>query len=205
MTINHSRNISYFNKSVSPDEKSLFLKWDGQIYEKIEIDGQTLLIDDVWEMLDKKQFDKVSSLLTKQPNIINSLRGGYNEYTLMMKAANIQRKDCVEFLSKKPHDVSVVDEDGENVLHYIVLFYNDDVAIEMLKCLDVSQLNNNFINQQNNNKRTPLHDAAMLNRHKSIRWLLKNGADVSLKDDDGLRPYEYHSCYDETKRIILQY
>ena len=81
---------------------------------------------------------------------------------------------------------------------------NDD-AIELLKCLDVSQLNKNIINQQDNNKLTPLHHAAIENRHKTIRWLCEHGADVSLKDVRGKRPYEHDWCDEETRSIILQY
>ena len=69
---------------------------------------------DVLEMLDERKFDKLSSLLTQQPNIINSLRDEH-ELTLMMNAAHNQRNDFVNFLLKKPHDVSVVDVDGFNV------------------------------------------------------------------------------------------
>ena len=154
-------------------------------------------------MLYERKFDKLSFLLTQQPNIINSLRDE-NEHTLMMYAAGNRRKDCVNFLLKKPHDVSVVDVGGQIVLHYIVL-YNDDNAIELLKHLDVSQLNKNIINQQNEYKRTPLHHAALTNNHKAIRWLCEHGADASLKDDLGKRPYEHEWCSEETRRIILQY
>ena len=126
-------------------------------------------------MLDERKFDKLSSLLTQQPNIINSLRDeGELEQTLMMYAAVKKRKDFVNFLLKKPHDVSVVDKNGRNVLHYIVWF-NDDDAIELLKCLDVSQLNKKIINQQTNNKRTPLHFAVWTNKPKSLRWLCEHG------------------------------
>ena len=153
-------------------------------------------------MLYERKFDKLSSLLTQQPNIINSLRDEY-ELTLMMNAARNQRKDCLNFLSKKPHDVSVVDENGWNVLHHIVWWNDDDDAIELLKYLDVSQLNKNIINQQNIFKRTPLHFAAMDNRHKAIRWLCEHGAYASLKNVRDNRPYEYGD--EETRRIILQY
>ena len=154
-------------------------------------------------MLYKSEFDKLSTVLTKQPNIINSLRDdGYDERTLMIYAARNRRKDCVKFLSKKPHDVSVVNKYGLNVLHHIVWLNN---AIELLKCLDVSQLNNNIINQQSKYKRTPLHYAAKYNKHKTIRWLLEHGANISLKDDNGDRPHEDEDCDEETRRIILQY
>ena len=147
-------------------------------------------------MLDERKFDKLSSLLTQQPNIINSLRDEDDE-TLMMYAADNRRKDCVNFLLKKPHDVSVVDMFGHNVLYHIVWWNDDDDAIELLKYLDVSQLNKNIINQQTNNKRTPLHYAAIENNHKAIRWLCEHGADASLKDFHGKRPYEHEDCTEE--------
>ena len=75
-------------------------------------------------MLFNSEFDKLSSLLIQQPNIINSLRDDEDERTLMMYAARNQRRDCVNFLSKKPHDVSVVDEYGD------CLLYTSDAADE---------------------------------------------------------------------------
>ena len=59
-------------------------------------------------MLESNKFDEVSTLLDGHPNIINSMRTGEDELTLMMHAATKHHKDCIEFLSKKPHDLSVV-------------------------------------------------------------------------------------------------
>ena len=155
-------------------------------------------------MLIDERFEEVSNILTNKPNVINSMRGSLN-HTLLMEAARNQRKDCVVFLLNQPHDVSVVDDVGHNVLHFIVGFNDDDQAIELMKCLDISQLNNNIINQQNIAKRTPLHHAAIRNHHKSIRWLLEHGADPLIKDDRGLLPGEWDECDDETKRIIRSF
>ena len=101
---------------------------------------------------------------------------------------------------KKPQDISITNKVDLNVLHYIVIFNDDEISIEMLRTLDSKQLNKNIINQQDNNyKQTPLHLAAIWNKHKSIRWLCEHGADASLKDDDG--PYEY--CNEETIICLL--
>ena len=154
-------------------------------------------------MLKNQQFEKVAKLLIKYPDIINSLRDEH-EQTLMMEAA-YKRKDCVKFLSKIPHDISVVDDEGQNVLHYIVWYNDDDDAIELLKCLDVSQLNYNIINKQTIFQLTPLNHAATRNNHESIRWLLNHQADVSIEDVGGLRPDEQDECDEETKRIFRQY
>ena len=157
-------------------------------------------------MLKDKKFDDVSRIINKQPNLINSMRrewGGGS--TFLMKAARNNRKDIVGYISNQQHDLSVVNDYGFNVLHLIVRWNDDDVTIEMLKRLDISQLNDDVINKQNNDKRTPLHYAAMFNKHKSIVWLMDQGADRSLKDDYGLRPDEDRRCSDETKNIIRNF
>ena len=153
-------------------------------------------------LLDKK-FDDVSRIIKQKPNLINSMRGGRG-YTFLIHAAIAERKDIVGYLSNQQHDLSIVNDYGWNVLHLIVGRNDDDVAFEMLNSLDVSQLNDDVINKQDNiNKQTPLHFAAWLNRHKSIVWLMDQGADPSLKDVRGLRPGEDGS--DETKNIIRNF
>ena len=123
-----------------------------------------------------------------------------------MNAALYNRKDIVEYLSNQQQDLSVVNDDGWNVLHFIVRFNDDDVAFEMLNSLDISQLNDDVINKQKAyNKYTPLHYAAWMNKHKSIVWLMDQGADPSLKDVGGERPGEDCDCSDETKNIIRNF
>ena len=156
-------------------------------------------------MLKDKKFDDVSRIFKQQPNLIDSMRGVWGK-TFLMKAAYYQRKDIVGYLLNQQHDLSVVNnDDGWNVLHYIVWYNDDDVAFEMLNSLEISQLNDDVINKQNKYKRTPLHYAAMENKHKSMVWLMDQGADPSLKDVDGLRPDEHRWCSDETKNIIRNF
>ena len=155
-------------------------------------------------MLEDKKFDDVSRIINKQPNLINSMRGE-GGLTFLMNAAINKRKDIVEYISNQQHDLSVVNVNGFNVLHYIVSRNDDDVAFKLLNSLDISQLNDDVINKQNNYKRTPLHFAAWKNNHKSIVWLMDQGADPSLKDDFGERPGEDGRCSDETKNIIRNF
>ena len=155
-------------------------------------------------MLKDKKFDDVSRIIKQKPNLINSMRGEWGS-TFLMDAAFYNRKDIVGYISNQQHDLSVVNVNGRNVLHYIVLFNGDDVAFELLNSLDFSQLNDDVINKQNNDKRTPLHYAAMKNNHKSMVWLMDQGADPSLKDKYGRRPDEHRRCSDETKNIIRNF
>ena len=155
-------------------------------------------------MLKDNKFDDVSRIINKQPNLINSMRDVLGK-TFLMKAAINKRKDIIEYISNQQHDLSIVHDFGENVLHEIVWCNDDDVAFEMLNSLEISQLNDDVINKQANNKQTPLHFAAINNKHKSIVWLMDQGADPSLKNVDGLRPGEYRDCSDETKNIIRNF
>ena len=158
-------------------------------------------------MLKDNKFDDVSRIINKQPNLINAMRDGWGR-TFLMYAALDKRKDIVGYLLNQQHDLSVVNDGGFNVLHWIVWRNDDDddVAFELLKSLDISQLNDDVINKQDNiHKYTPLHCAAVMNKHKSMVWLMDQGADPSLKDDYGRRPGEYRDCSDETKNIIRNF
>ena len=157
-------------------------------------------------MLKDKKFDNVSKIIKQKPNLINSMRDeGYDGRTFLMYAVRYHRKDIVEYLSNQQHDLSVVNDFGWNVLHHIVWLNDDDVTFEMLNSLDISQLNDDVINKQNNFKQTPLYFAAGMNKHKSIVWLMDQGADPSLKNVDGERPDEHRLCSDETKNIIRNF
>ena len=159
---------------------------------------------DVWKMLLDKKLDDVSIIIKEQPNLINSMRSEEG-WTFLMYAAINERKDIAEYLSNQQQDLSVVVNGGLNVLHYIVGYNDDDVTLKMLNSLEISQLNDDVINKQTNYKQTPLHCAAWKNKHKSIVWLMDQGADPSLKDVDGQRPDEDRRCSDETKNIIRNF
>ena len=119
-----------------------------------------------------------------------------------MKGALYGDTRIVSLLSKRDHDLSVVDDYGENVFHCIVWFNDDDVSLEMLNLLDATQISSDVVNQQNKfENNTPLHDAAVKKNHKTIAWLLEYGAYQLNKDIDGERPNkdDDHNCDDETK------
>ena len=98
-------------------------------------------------MLEDKKFDDVTKIIKQKPNLINSMRNEKG-WTFLMYAAGNDRKDIVEYLSNQQHDLSVVDDNGLNVLHHIVGRNYDDVAFELLNSLEISQLNDDVINKQ---------------------------------------------------------
>ena len=147
--------------------------------------------------------DAFDSLLKQQHGVVNSLRDTHG-YTLLMRSASEGRKDIVSLLAKRAPDLSVVAEDGKNVLKQIVLDnHEDDVSLEMLSSFDVTQLSSDIVNQKDASyNRTPLHHAAWFNKHKTIVWLLDHGADPLVKDHLDRSPAEQCGCDKKTRTLI---
>ncbi|XP_066922096.1 26S proteasome non-ATPase regulatory subunit 10-like [Clytia hemisphaerica] len=163
-------------------------------------DGTTLSFDDVWKILEEKKFAKFEEIFHQKPNIVNSLRDGGIGWTLLMWAVYKDRFDVFVHLMNYPHDFSLVDNVGWNVLHFVGykgkvrhLEKFDQQTIE--KLIDGRDIWNN----------TPLHYAARWNNHDVIRWLLAKGADPQLKNKDGQRPDEHDECDGVTKEIIRSF
>ena len=179
-------------------------------------------------MLEGKYFNDVSTIMSEQPtNINNSLRSQWG-WTLLMKAAIDKQLEIFRFLASKPHDVTVVNDSTScwNVLHFIVLHNDDEVALEMMQCLDTTatqllkdcgavgiridngdnDFSNDAINQQtSSNQLTPLHLAAHVNKHQSIEWLLSQGADSQVTNSCGQCPGQHSRSDSETKQIIQNF
>ena len=157
---------------------------------------------DVWEILQKKKFEKFEEIVKQNPNIINSMRG-WNERTFLMMAVWQNRFDIFNEVVKFPQDFSLVDGgNGWNILHYVG-YYGD---VGHLRMLEEKTSFTNLINKESNiNKDTPLHWAAFHNKHDVIRWLLTKGANPNVKDSFGQRPDEHYPCDDVTKEIIQSF
>ena len=163
---------------------------------------------DVYNILEKRNFDKFDNLLKQKPDIINSMRDKYGR-TLLMLAAFVGNIHIVALLSKRNHDLSVVNDDhsGLNALHFIINGNktNDDVSLELLESLDVSQLSSDVVNKQDESNFTPLHRAAEFNMHKTIVWLLRHGANPSIKNKHLDLPGKHYHCDRKTKKLIKDF
>ena len=135
--------------------------------------------------------------------MINSLRGDYNGGSLLMYVVHYY--DAFDHLLNISQDFSVVDEDGQNIVHSIA-YYSfvdvDDVCSRRLMKLSQKTNVESFINRKDSRGQTPLHYAANRNLHRTIETIIKLGGDVNLKNDRNKLPDEQDDCDDETKRII---
>ncbi|XP_066920992.1 uncharacterized protein [Clytia hemisphaerica] len=177
-------------------------KWDGTTMESVTLnDGTTLSFDDVWnKILKEKKFAKFEEIFQQKPNIVNSMRDGYLGMTLLMRAVIGDRFDVFVHLMNYPHDFSLVNTDGYNVLHVVGI----NGTVRHLEKFD-QQTIEMLIDGREEYNETPLHLAASENNHDVIRWLLAKGADHELKNKDGQRPDEHEWCDGVTKEIFRSF
>ncbi|XP_067653662.1 fibronectin type 3 and ankyrin repeat domains protein 1-like [Haliotis asinina] len=120
-------------------------------------------------------------------------------WTPVMVAAIYGHSDVVEFLVGRGADVSLVDGDGDNVLH--LACYDGDVeTVKLILDLDVVD-----VNYRGHYSRTPVMAAAVNGHRDVVEFLVGRGADVSLVDRDGDNVLHL-ACYDgdvETVKLIL--
>ena len=149
--------------------------------------------------MEEKNLEKFEEIFQEKPSIINSLRGDFNK-TLLMETVWTKRFDIFVHLMKFAQDFSLVDKYGWNVLHRVSWFG----TVDWLKLFSQKTIER-LINRTDNVKRTPLHHAAYMNKHKVIEWLLAKGSDPNLENKDGQRPDEDIDCDDVTKEIFQSF
>ncbi|XP_071111901.1 serine/threonine-protein phosphatase 6 regulatory ankyrin repeat subunit B-like [Haliotis cracherodii] len=121
--------------------------------------------------------DIVKNVLSQKVADIN-IRGRYGKTPLMV-AAQKGHRQVFDLLVTQGADVSLVDDDGNNVLHVACLEGHVDIVKYVLsqKVAD--------INSRGQYGSTPLMMAAEKGLRQVFDLLVTQGADVSLVDDDG--------------------
>ncbi|XP_067654113.1 ankyrin repeat domain-containing protein 17-like [Haliotis asinina] len=132
-------------------------------------------------------------------NVVGINSRGEDSWTPVMAAAYNEHRDLVKFLVGRGADVSLVDGDGSNFLHYACR----EGHLETVKL--ILSLNVVGINSRGEDSWTPVM-AAAYNEHRAlVKFLVGRGADVSLTDSDGNNVLHY-ACREghlETVKLIL--
>ena len=98
--------------------------------------------------------------------------------TPLMIAAVNDKLQAVKYLLKQGADPSLQTNDGWNVLHYASHGGNPEVIELMLShVLSIDSINSEGV--------TLLMIAAAYDKLQAVKYLLKQGADLSLQDNDG--------------------
>lgn len=103
---------------------------------------------------------------------------GWRNRTPVMYAARNGRKQVVEVLQQGGADLSLVDDYSNNTL-YLACYGGDMTTVEFLLSLDEAA-----IITRGWKSRTLVMEAAYRRHRNVVEFLLSNGADVSLVDDD---------------------
>ncbi|XP_067669967.1 ankyrin repeat domain-containing protein 29-like [Haliotis asinina] len=99
--------------------------------------------------------------------------------TPLMEAARLGHRDVVKLPVVRGADVSLVDDDGNNILHYACV-RGDRKTVELVLSLGALD-----INSRGPGNRTPIMEVAGRGCRDLVELFVKRGADVSLVSDDG--------------------
>ncbi|XP_071084298.1 ankyrin repeat domain-containing protein 50-like isoform X1 [Haliotis cracherodii] len=124
---------------------------------------------------------------------------GLGSWTPVMRAAWYGHRDVVELLVSKGADVSLVDEDGDNILHLACMRGHLETVKYVLSLHVVD------INSRGQGSRTPVMRAAAGGHIDVVELLASKGADVSMvdKDSDNILHYACMRGHLETVKFVL--
>ncbi|XP_071108992.1 ankyrin repeat domain-containing protein 50-like [Haliotis cracherodii] len=129
--------------------------------------------------------DMMKYLLSQHSVDIHS-RGKFGS-TPLMKAVYYGNRDMFKFLVSQGANVSQVDDDGDNILHWACIGGH----VGMVKYLLSQHIID--INSRSKKGKTPLMKAAYYGQRDVLEFLVSKGANVSMVDDDGDNIIHYAS------------
>ncbi|XP_046570607.1 ankyrin repeat, PH and SEC7 domain containing protein secG-like [Haliotis rubra] len=108
---------------------------------------------------------------------VNINSKGMHGSTPLLQAVYCGHRDLLKFLVTKGANLSHVDDDGENILHWACRGGHVDIVKDILKQYNVG------INSRENHGETPLMKAASEGHIGVFKFLVSKGANVSHVDD----------------------
>ncbi|XP_071099225.1 serine/threonine-protein phosphatase 6 regulatory ankyrin repeat subunit B-like [Haliotis cracherodii] len=124
-----------------------------------------------------RNVDVVKCILSN--NTINLEKRGRYAWTAIVTSAYYGSKNVFDFLIRKGCDLSVVDDDGDNILHVTCIGGNVDICKYLLS--------NNVVNIESRGQynRTPVMTAVSMGHRELFDFLVSKGCDLSVVDGNG--------------------
>eukprot|EP00029_Vermamoeba_vermiformis_P006937 TRINITY_DN2860_c0_g1_i1.p1 TRINITY_DN2860_c0_g1~~TRINITY_DN2860_c0_g1_i1.p1 ORF type:complete len:699 (+),score=132.14 TRINITY_DN2860_c0_g1_i1:64-2160(+) len=131
------------------------------------------------------ELETLKDLLTKDPNLLNSLDGD-NKCTALYHACRRGKIDIVNYLIEKGADVNLGDKTGKNPLHLTARSTRDENFDCFKALIKASTID---VNAGDYLKRTALHMAVCKGRQETVRLLVTHDKiNVNVQDVDGITP-----------------
>lgn len=132
----------------------------------------------------------------QEGGVIGKLFGSCNKVSRgALKAANDKKFQVVEFMIEENliDNYSCQDEYGKTLLHYLIRDFNlnENYAVYIKMILSLKSVSS-FINLQDKDGNTPLIMATKISNHMLCDYLIKHGADKSIKNNEGIRVVGSH-------------
>jgi ankyrin repeat protein len=138
--------------------------------------GHAQVIQDEWfEALKASDSEKVLSLVKTNPDLINAQNG--KGYTAIILSSYNNQLALTKELIALGGNACLPDNKGNSALMGVIFKGHDQMAIDLMEKCNV--------NHQNNNGQTALMFASLFGKELLVEELLKRGANVDLKDNDG--------------------
>ena len=121
-------------------------------------------------------------------------------FTSLFEAADKMHLDAVQILLEHNADVNLQNKDGDTPLYWILSSGSwMGKLVDMVRRLLEHGADPNICN---NDHRTPLHEASSHGLLEAARLLLRYGAKVDEKDEEGKTPYEQATSDEMTKLLV---
>ena len=120
-------------------------------------------------------------------------------YLPLIDAAAIMNLDAVQVLLEYKADINLKNKEGKTPLYWILVHCSgEEKLVDMVRRLLGHGADPNICN---NGHRTPLHEASSYGLLEAARLLLRYGAKVDEKDEEGKTPYQLATSDEMTKLL----
>ncbi|MGM9511852.1 ankyrin repeat domain-containing protein [Larkinella sp. GY13] len=117
--------------------------------------------------------------------------------TLLLYSISDPNSNMYDYLLKREADITLVNDEGENIIHSIVYSGDNKRLEEILRSYHVN------INHQSKDGVTPLLLAISLEKNKIAQTLIFAGADVNIADSEGIAPLHLACQFSDLDMVKL--
>ncbi len=159
----------------------------------------------VWIAADRGKVDYLEKLADKNANLE---KADHDKATPLLTSVRKSCFNATAFIVHRVTGYSLYNESdfGQHPIHALCKFSPYDQAGEeaKTKMLDLLRKNNVDLNARNENGETPLIFAAQRGNLFAMKWLIKNGADLTAQDKEGNNFLSYLSPANQAEIFKLE-